>query len=878
MPVAKSLAPAPMGLGALVPEAANEPEIEIEIVGDGESDDPNDDALAAAAAAVPLAFGDNLLDMADERVLSTLSSDIDHWVDEDRRSRTDWEETYREGLKLLGLKYEERTEPWSGACGVTHPMITEAVVRFQSETIMETFPAAGPVSTKIIGEETQPKKDAAARVKAEMNYQLTEKMIEYRSEHEKMLWNLSPVGCAFKKVYEDPRWKRQTSIFVPAEDIVMPYSSSNIYSAERVTHVMRKTEQELEALMAAGFYTEVQLGTPYKMHDEIKEAKDDQTGFSDITDESFTVYEVQVHMAFPAMEGDEIPRPYVVTKLRGGDMLSIRRNWNEGDPLFMRRQHFVQYDYVPGFGPYGYGLFHLIGGYAKSATSIIRMLIDAGTLANLPGGLKSKGLRIKGDDTPISPGEWRDVDVLSGTLRDNLLPLPYKGADATLAALLDKIIEDGRRIPGTADMKISDMSAQAPVGTTLALLERQLKVMSAVQARTHNSLKHEFKLLKEVIKDSGDDNYSYETTDNKPGTKQADFAMVDIIPVSDPSAATMSQRVVQYQAAIQLSSTAPQVYDLAELHRGMLEVLGIKNAAKLVPLKPEAVPADPVTENMNVLMAKPIKAFVQQDHASHLAVHQAFMQDPVIAQSLGQNPQAPMLMGAMQAHIAEHTAYLYRSQVQTAMGQPLPDPAQPMDEQQSQALAQAMATAGQQVAQQHAQEQQAAAAAQAAKDPMIALQTRALDQRDRELGIKENELKVKAADLEDKAALAEKKVSIDAADKADKIDIARDKLVQAGELGEQQIEVKALQVGMMGRAQDQELLAQDRANAQADVDRLAAEHDTNEIGLSKTEEPSDDQAEAAGPAPQVPEPEPQPAVPAAQPAPPPVPPEGMPPQ
>jgi hypothetical protein len=873
-----------MGLGALAP-AANDPagEIEIEVVPDGESDDPNDDALAAAAAAVPPQFGDNLIDVADERVLATLSSDIDHWVDEDKRSRDDWEQTYREGLKLLGLKYEERTEPWSGACGVTHPMITEAVVRFQSETIMETFPAAGPVSTKIIGEETQPKKEAAARVKAEMNYQLTEKMIEFRSEHEKMLWNLSPVGCAFKKVYEDPRWKRQTSIFVPAEDIVMPYSASNIYSAERVTHVMRKTEQELEALMEVGFYAEVQLGTPYKMLDDIKQAKDDQTGFSDITDESFTVYEVQVSMAFPAMEGDSTPRPYVVTKLRGGDMLSIRRNWSEEDPLFMRRQHFVQYDYVPGFGPYGYGLFHLIGGYAKSATSIIRMLIDAGTLANLPGGLKSKGLRIKGDDTPISPGEWRDVDVLSGTLRDNLLPLPYKGADATLAALLDKIIEDGRRIPGTADMKISDMSAQAPVGTTLALLERQLKVMSAVQARTHNSLKHELKLLKEVIKDSGDDNYTYQTTDNNPGSKQADFSMVDVIPVSDPSAATMSQRVVQYQAAIQLSSQAPQVYDLAELHRGMLEVLGIKNATKLVPLKPEAVPTDPITENMNVLMAKPIKAFIQQDHTSHLAVHQAFMQDPVVQQSIGQNPQAPMMMGAMQAHIAEHTAYQWRAQMEQQLGQPLPDPAAPMDEQQQAQLVQAMAQAAQQVTQEHQQQAAQQKAQQAAQDPMIQLQTRALDQRDRELGIKEKELQVKASDLADKHQLAEDQLHVDAADKADKLDLAREKLVQAGELGEQQIEVKALQVGMMGRAQDQELLAQDRADAQADVDRLHAEHESDQIGLSKDPEPSDEQTEAAGPAPQVPEPEPQPAVPEAQPeaepgAAPPTPPEGTPPQ
>ncbi|HKV96063.1 MAG TPA: hypothetical protein VJR90_01050 [Gammaproteobacteria bacterium] len=832
---AKTLSPAPLGLTAPgASAAANEPLVEIEVVDDN-GEPVDDQAGVLAAAEAPLAFGDNLLGLVDDQALAILSGDIDTWVDEDKRSRDDWEQTYREGLKLLGLKYEERTEPWEGACGVTHPMITEAVVRFQSETIMETFPAAGPVNTKIIGEETPPKKEAAARVRAEMNYQLTEKMIEFRSEHEKMLWNLAPVGCAFKKVYNDPSLGRQVSTFVPAEDVVMPYSASNIYSSERVTHVMRKSEQELQRLQAVGFYdTDAVLGTPGREIDEIKEAKDEATGFSDINDDSYTVYETQVSLILEGLEDSDKPRPYVVTKIKGGAMLSIRRNWNEEDALSLRRHHFVQYDYVPGFGPYGYGLFHLIGGYAKASTSILRQLVDAGTLSNLPGGLKTKGLRIKGDDTPISPGEWRDVDVMSGTLRDNLMPLPYKEPSLVLAGLLDKIVEDGRRIPGTADMKISDMSAQAPVGTTLALLERQLKVMSAVQARTHNSLKQELKLLKEAIRDSGDDDYTYETTLNQPGTKQADFALVDVIPVSDPSAATMSQRVVQYQAAIQLSGQAPQVYNLAELHRGMLEVLGIKNAAKLVPAPQEAVPADPVTENMNVLMAKPVKAFMPQDHAAHLAVHQAMLQDPVVMQSLGQNPQAPMLMQAMQAHIAEHTAYQYRASVQQALGQPLPDPAAPMDEQQAQQLAQALAQAAQQVMQANQQQAQAQQAQQQAQDPMLQLQIRALDQRDKELGIKEKELQVKAADLADKQDLAEKKLMVDASDKSDKLDLNREKLIQQGELGEQQVRVKALQVGMMGRAQDQELLAQDRANAQADVDRLQAEHESNQMGLSRT--------------------------------------------
>jgi hypothetical protein len=844
MNVVKSLVPAPLGLTSLASpdDAAND--IEIELVGDGESDDPEGDALAAAAAALlpPPAFGDNLLDMADEQEISRLNGDIDQWVDEDKRSRRDWEETYRDGLELLGLKYEERTEPWQGACGVTHPMITEAVVRFQSETIMEVFPASGPVNTKIIGEETQDKKAAAMRVKAEMNYQLTERMLEFRSEHEKMLWNLSPVGCAFKKINDDPLLGRQVSLFVPAECIVMPYSAANVYSSERVTHVMRKSEMEIQSLQASGVYSaDAVLGTPYRELDDIQDAKDEATGFSDINDEGYTLYEMQVSMVLKGCECDgdlKRPRPYVITKIKGGAMLSIRRNWIENDPLYLRRQHIVQYDYIPGFGPYGYGLFHLIGGYAKAATSILRQLVDAGTLSNLPGGLKTKGLRIKGDDTPISPGEWRDVDVMSGVLRDNLLPLPYKEPSLVLAGLLDKIIEDGRRLPGTADMKISDMSAQTPVGTTLALLERQLKVMSAVQARTHNSFKQELKLLKQVIADSGDDSYTYQTTAPQPGSKQQDFSMVDVIPVSDPSAATMSQRVVQYQAVIQLSQQAPQVYDLAQLHRNMLEVLGIKDPVKLVPMPDEAMPADPVTENMNVLMGKPIKAFVAQNHAAHLQTHQAMLNDPVVMQSIGQNPKAPMMTAAMQAHIAEHTAYQYRQSVEQALGQPLPDPGKPMAPEQEQQLAQALAQAAAQVQQTNQQQAKAAQAAQQAQDPMMQLQVRALDQRDRELGIKERELQVKASDLADKNDLSEKKFLTDAADKADKLDLQEKKLMQQGELGEQQIEVKALQVGMMGRAQDQALLAQDRADAQANVDRLSAEHATNEIGESAPPKPA----------------------------------------
>ena len=828
MNIDKTMHPAPIGLAAL----DGGPEVEIEIVPDGEGDEHPVEALLLVAE--ERGFYDNLLDLADSGAVATLSSDIDTWVDEDLRSRDEWTQTYREGLKLLGLKYEERSEPWQGACGVTHPMVTEAVVRFQSETIMETFPASGPVNTKIIGEETPEKVAAAARVKAEMNFQLTENMIEFRSEHEKMLFNLSPIGCAFKKVYDDPKLGRQVSMFVPAEDIVMPYSASNIYSAERVTHVMRKTELELQALQASNYYSaDAILGTPSREIDELKQAKDEATGFSDINDDdSYTLFEVQVEMAIEGLEGDATPRPYVITKIKGGDMLSIRRNWREEDPKLLRRQHFVQYDYVPGFGPYGYGLFHLIGGYAKSATSILRQLVDAGTLSNLPGGLKSKGLRIKGDDVPISPGEWRDVDVVSGSVRDNILPLPYKEPSVVLAGLLDKIVEEGRRLPGMADMKISDMSAQTPVGTTLALLERQLKVMSAVQARTHHSFKQELKLLKGVIADSGDDSYTYETTAPQQGSKQADFAMVDIIPVSDPSAATMTQRVVQYQAVIQLSQQAPQVYDLPMLHRGMLEVLGIKHADKLVPLPPEATPMDPVSENMNILMGKPIKAFMQQDHAAHLATHQAMMQDPIVMQSIGQNPKAPMMMAAMQAHIAEHTAYQYRQQIEQMLGQSIPDPGQPLQPEQELQLAQALAQVAQMVTQQHQQQAQAQQAQQQMQDPMYQLQVRALEQRDRELKRKEDELKVKAADLDAKVKLQAQKQLADTAESVDKLILAEKKLVQQGELGEEQVRVKALQVGMMGRAQDQQLLAQDREAARRDVDAMQAEHDSNRIGMS----------------------------------------------
>jgi hypothetical protein len=608
-----------------------------------------------------------------------LGAELLAYVQDDLDSRKDWEKTYKEGLVLLGLKYEERTEPWDGACGVFHPMITEAVVRFQSETIMETFPAQGPVKTKIIGKDTRKKEEAAARVKEDMNYELTERMPEFRMEHERMLWNLPATGSAFKKVYFDPSLQRQTSVFVPAEDIIVAYGTVSMESAERVTHRMYKTSNEIRKLQVAGFYRDIELGEPSKLKNELQEKKDKESGMSSINDDRYALYEIHANLDLPGyedMEDDEptgIAIPYVITVLDGtNDILSIRRNYYEDDDTKKRRDHFVHYVYIPGFGFYGFGLFHLIGGFAKSATSIMRQLVDAGTLSNLPGGLKSRGLRIKGDDTPIAPGEFRDVDVGAGALRDNILPLPYKEPSATLYQLLGTIVEEGRRFAATADMKISDMSAQAPVGTTLALLERMLKVMSAVQARVHYAFKHELKLLSAIIRDYTDDDYDYDPASGPRVAKRADYDMVEIIPVSDPNAATMSQRVVQYQAVIQLAQMAPQVYDIPALHRQMLEVLGIRNANKLVPLEDDQTPKDPITENMNALKLKPMKAFMYQDHTAHIQTHMNMMNDPAVAALIGQNPQASLIVGALQAHIAEHLGYQYRRQVQDAIGTPLP--------------------------------------------------------------------------------------------------------------------------------------------------------------------------------------------------------------
>jgi len=765
MSIEKSLYQAPAGLGAL----DKEPDIEIEI------EDP--EALSVSVEGEEIMsmdkedgeeeFDENLAEVLSDSELQLLASDLAEDIDGDIESRSDWEKMYKEGIALLGLKFEDRTEPWDGACGVFHPMITEAVVRFQSDTIMETFPAKGPVRTQIVGRDTPEKKEAATRVQEDMNYQLTEKMPEYRPEHEKMLWNLPSAGSAFKKVYYDPSIERPVSVFIPAEDIILPYGVSEINTCHRITHRMRKTKNDLLKLINAGFYADVELGDPEKFTSDIQESKDKETGFSATYDDRFELYESHVDLDIPGFEDvdDEgeptgIALPYVVTMVRGtNQILAIRRNWKEDDKLKIKRQHFVHYQYIPGYGSYGFGLFHLIGGYAKSATSIMRQLVDAGTLSNLPGGLKSRGLRIKGDDTPIAPGEFRDVDVGSGSIRDNILPLPYKEPSMVLSGLMDKIIDEARRFAATSDMKISDMSNQAPVGTTLAILERSLKVMSAVQARVHYALKQELQLIAGLIRDYTDPDYTYEPEEGRPSAKQGDYSLVEVIPVSDPNAATLSQRVVQYQAVIQMAQMAPQIYDLPFLHRQMLEVLGIKHANKLVPMEDDQKPTDPVSENQNVLRGKPLKAFQAQDHEAHIKVHQSAMQDPIVMQLIGQNPQAQAIMGAMQAHIAEHVGFAYRQKIELALGVALPDQEDELPPEMEKEISRLMAEAAVQVLTESKAMQAQQQAQQNQQDPVLQMQMQELQLKAKEVDIKERKLMADAAAKADDIRLKEMEIN-----------------------------------------------------------------------------------------------------------------------
>ena len=781
MAMDKALYQAPQGISALA-----EPDLEIEI------EDPESVTIGMGDIEIDLKpqrkptaedFDANLADFMDDKELATLGADLIGDFEKDLGDRKEWIKTYVEGLKLLGLRYEERTEPWQGACGVFHPMLTESVVRFQSEGIMETFPAMGPVKTKIIGKETPEATDSAARVQEDMNYQLTEVMVEYRPEHEKMLWSLPLAGSAFKKIYYDPSKGRQVAVFIPAEDIVVPYGASSLETAERVTHVMRKTKNDLVRLQAAGFYSDVELGEPGYDLDDIEKQKAEEDGMAATQDDRFRVLEMHVDLDLPGYEHKDkkgeptgIALPYVVTiEKQTGAVLAIRRNWYEDDELHLKRQHFVHYQYIPGFGFYGYGLIHLIGGYAKSATMLIRQLVDAGTLSNLPGGLKSRGLRIKGDDTPIQPGEFRDVDVPSGSIRDNILPLPYKEPSQVLFALFQNIVEEGRAFASSGDMNVSDMSANAPVGTTLALLERTLKVMGAVQARMHYTMKQEFKLLKTIIADYTPEEYSYEPIDGSRAARKSDYDQVDVIPVSDPNAATMAQKIVQYQAVMQLAQQAPQLYDMALLHRQMIEVLGVKNANKLVKTEDDAVPTDPVTENQNLLTMKPVKAFIEQNHEAHIGVHMAVIQDPHIQQLMQMNPLAQQIMAATMAHVNEHIAFAYRRQIEEQLGMTLPTEEQ--NKQVSPEIADQIAVmtaqASQQLLQKNQQQAQQQQAQQQMQDPVVQMQMQ-------ELQLKQEDLKLKA-----------QKQHMDAAAKADQLRIEEARIAAQKEIAAMQVSATA---------------------------------------------------------------------------------------
>jgi hypothetical protein len=801
----KGVYAAPVGLGL----GSMEPDLEIEIENPDAvtlSDGSMEITLEAGDEKEKGEFGANLAEEMDDGELASLASDLLELVDADIASRKDWTETYVKGLEVLGTKYEERTEPWNGACGVYSTVLTEAAIRFQSETITETFPAQGPVKTEIIGAIDKLKEQAAQRVQDDMNFKLTEEMPEYRPEHERMLFNLGLAGSAFKKVYFDPGLGRQTSIFVPAEDVIIPYGSSGARMAERVTHVMRKTKNDIKKLQVAGFYRDIDLGEPVMNHTDVEKKKAEEQGYSVTDDDRYQVYEIQVDWNLKGYEDeDEVAVPYIVTIDKGTqEVLAIYRNWEEDDENYQKRQHLVQYDYIPGFGAYGMGLIHIIGGYARAGTSLIRQLVDAGTLSNLPGGLKSRGLRVKGDDTPIAPGEFRDVDVPSGSIKDNIMTLPYKEPSQVLMALLNQITDEGRRLGSIADMKVSDMSAQAPVGTTLALLERQLKIMGAVQARVHNSMKQEFKILKAIIRDNTPSQYDYEPESGNASAKQEDYDMVEVIPVSDPNSSTMAQRIMQYQAVIQLAQQAPQIYNLPNLHRQMIEVLGIKNADKLVPIEDDQTPRDPISENMAFLNGEPTKAFIYQDHDAHIAAHSTFMQDPMIAQQMGQNPMAQQMMGAIQAHIAEHLAFLYRKKIEEQLGVPLPKPNEQMPEEMEVQLSQLVAQASTQLLQQNMAMAQQQKNQQMQQDPIIQMQQA-------ELQIKQQEAQTRAAKVQGELQLKAQELQIKQQEMASK---QGENPAVAMARAQQDMEAKRMAQGLMAAQKQQELRHKDMAHRQ----------------------------------------------------------------
>jgi len=800
MAIEKSLYQAPIGLDAL----QDEPAIEIEVV------NPEEMNIGFGGMEISLTpereiaddFDANLAEYLDDGYLNSIANELVGSVEEDISSRKDWLQTYVDGLELLGLKIEERTEPWEGACGVYHPIMAEALVKFQADAMMSTFPAGGPVKTEIIGKETQEKKESAIRVAADMNYRLTDKNKEYRSEHERMLWGLGLAGNAFKKIYYDPHFEREAAIFVPAEDLIVPYGAPNLEKAERITHVMRKTKNEVRQLQVAGFWRDIDMGEPSNVFDEVEKKIAEKLGFRATTDDRFKILEINVDLDLEGYEHKDddgeptgIALPYIVTIEKGSNkVLAVRRNWRQDDETYRKRMHFVHYPYIPGFGFYAFGLIHMIGAFAKSGTSLLRQLVDAGSLANLPGGFKTRGLRVKGDDTPIAPGEFRDVDVPSGTIKDNLLPLPYKEPSQTLYQLLNQIIEDGRRFANTADLQVTDMSSQAPVGTTLAILERTLKVMSAVQARIHFALKEELGLLKDIIRDYTPDNYDYIPEDGKPTAKKSDYDNVDVIPVSDPNASTMAQKIVQYQAALQLAAQAPQIYNLPLLHRQMLDVLGLKNAQKLVPMAEDQRPMDPITENQNVIMGKPVKAFSYQDHRAHIAIHVAAMQDPMLRQIMQNDPMAQQKAAAAQAHINEHMAFEYRVMIEQALGMTLPPQSDEegndisMDPVVEAQLSPMLAQAAQRVLQQNQSTVAQQQAQQMAQDPVVQMQQQELAIKQADLQRKtqkdqvDAQLKKRQQDLEAARNIAQNENAL----KKDKLQLVKDIILNQSDKSHEQ--------------------------------------------------------------------------------------------
>ena len=755
----------------------------------------------------------NLADFIDERDLTSICLDLVSSYRADKESRSDWERSYVKGLDLLGLKNEDRTQPWDGACGVFHPLLTESVIKFQSQSIQEIFPARGPVKTAIVGKIDEKKTKQAERVQNYLNYLLTEKMTEYRSETEKMLFSLPLAGSAFRKVYFDPSLGRPCSMFVPAEDFVVSYGASDLTTCERATHVMKKSSNDIRKLQVSGFYRDVELPAASSNTDEIERKYNELTGDSASYDydSRHSILEMHVNLDLPGFEDMEdgeptgINLPYVVAIDQSSrTILSIRRNWYEDDPLKNKREHFVHYQYMPGLGFYGFGLIHMIGGLAKSATSLLRQLVDAGTLSNLPGGLKSRGLRIKGDDTPIMPGEFRDVDVPGGAIRDNIAFLPYKEPSNVLYQLMGDIVEEGRRFASAADVKASDMNGEAPVGTTLAILERSMKVMSAVQARLHASMRVELRLLTGIVRDHGPEAYPYEE-DGDPIVVEDFDNRIDIIPVSDPNAGTMAQRIMQYQAALQLAAQAPEMYDLPLLHRQMLEVLGIRDADEIVPTDKDMRPTDPVSENMNIINGKPVKAFIYQDHEAHIQTHMAMIQDPTIMEVMGKSPNAQKAQAALSAHVQEHLAFKYRQDIEKQLGVELPAPDQPMPEDIEYRISRLVAPAAAQLSGKAAKEQQMQQNEKQMQDPLIQIQMQ--------------ELQIKQQQVQQRAEAEMAKLQLEAQKAMAKAQLEQQRLDQQSQIEQARLGVKISETNTKDELESKRIASQEQiAGAKLGVD------------------------------------------------------------